>query len=478
MILKELLKGIKYLDVRGSIDVEIKGLSQKIDNVQEGFLFFCFKGVNNDGHDFINLAQDKGAVALIVEKFVQSPLPQILVKKTRNIMPKICNNFFGNIKEKLKFIGVTGTNGKTTTTHIIYNILNKSGKKAGLIGTNGVFFGKKKLPLNLTTPDTVELFYILNDMNTSSIEYVVMEVSAHAIALNKLKGLKFEVGLFTNLTQDHLDYFKTMHNYALAKLKFLNKSYCKHIILNTDDDYGKLFKKLINANMTTFALDNPADCFAIDINLNLHNTSFVANVKDDILIINSPLPCLFNVYNLLGAIICCKELGINNNSIISSIKELSLIEGRMNAYKLSCQATAIIDFAHTPDGLEKVLLNLKDIKEAGNIITVFGCGGNRDKLKRSKMGEVASIYSDKIILTNDNPRYEKPQDIINDIIKGIKNKPFEVEINRKKAIEKAIEQAKPNDIILIAGKGAENYQEINGIKHKYNDKNVLKKYLI
>lgn len=476
MILKDLLKGVKTLQTKGNLEVEILSLSQKINSVKKGSLFFCFNGVNFDGHNFVDKAQKKGAVALVVEKFVNSPLPQILVKKTRNIMPKVCNNFFNNVTEKLKFIGVTGTNGKTTTTTIIQNILNFSGKVAGLIGTNGIKYKNKFIPQNLTTPDTVDLFYILNKMQKSGVEYVVMEVSAHALSLNKLKGIKFEVGVFSNLTQDHLDYFKTMHNYAKTKLKFLTKTYCKKVVINVDDDYGKIFTKLAKTQVITYGINSPATCFAIKINYGLTNTTFVANGFDEVMQVSTNLPCLFNVYNTLSAIITCKLLNIQTSKIINALKNMPQIDGRMNSYILKNNAVAIIDFAHTPDGLEKVLQNLYEVKNFGNIISVFGCGGNRDKTKRKIMGSVASKYSNTIIITNDNPRYEPPQQIADDIIKGISIN-YEIELDRPSAIVKAINYSKSGDIILIAGKGAEPYQEINGVKHNYNDRNIILNYI-
>lgn len=477
MLLKNLLKGVKVLDIKGSLDIDILCLSQKAEQVKKGSLFFCFNGVNFDGHNFVNKAEKKGAAALVVEHFVDSALPQILVKKTRNIMPKVCNNFFEGVVKKLKFIGVTGTNGKTTTTSIIYNILNASGKKAGLIGTNGVKYKNKFISQNLTTPDTVDLFYLLNKMQKSGVEYVVMEVSAHAIALNKVKGIKFEIGIFSNLTQDHLDYFKTMNNYARTKLKFLTKNYCKQVVLNVDDSYGCIFKKLVKTKLITYALNNPATCFAIDVQNFANHTTFVANVLDEVMFVTINLPCIFNVYNTLSAIIACKVLGIESKYILNAIKTMPEVEGRMNCYALHNNATAIIDFAHTPDGLEKVLQNLSSIKTNGSIITVFGCGGNRDRLKRSKMGEIASKYSNKIIVTNDNPRNESPKQIADDIVLGLKTNNYEIILDRKQAIIKAINFAKCGDIILIAGKGAEPYQEIGGVKYKYNDKDVILNYI-
>lgn len=475
MKLIEIFKNIKILDKKNFIpNLEIKNLSQKANATKPDSLFFCFKGVNNDGHNFYDQAIKNGAVALVVERFLDTTLPQILVKNVRNIMPKACNNFFGNVQNKIKLIGVTGTNGKTTTTHIIYEILSTQ-NKAGLIGTNGVKYNSIFLPPTLTTPDTVELFYLLNAMQKEDIEYVVMEVSAHSLALNKLLGLKFEVGIFTNLTQDHLDYFKTMNKYFLSKLKFFNKKYIKTALVNIDDPYGKLLQKLTKVKTLTYGINNPSDGFAVNLQLNLTSSNYFVNVFDNVLEISSPLPCLFNVYNTLCALSCCKILGIDDADIIKAIKNLHQIDGRMNCYKLKNGAVAIIDYAHTPDGLKKVLENLKDLN--AKIITVFGCGGNRDKTKRSQMGEIAESLSDKVILTSDNPRFEEPKNIIDDILKGFKQISPQVYLNRTQAIKQAIEISKSGDIILIAGKGAENYQEINGIKYNYNDKFVLKEFL-
>lgn len=478
MNLKKLFNTIKYIDSMGNLNVEVFGLSQKIDKVKKGDLFFCFKGINSDGHCYASIAKQKGAVALVVEKFLKNiNLPQILVKNTRKIMPKVCNNFFNNVSKKLKLIGITGTNGKTTSSTFIYNILTFNNYKAGLIGTNGVEYCNKKTSLNLTTPDTVDLFYIFDEMSKNNIEYVVMEVSAHAIELNKLSGLKFEVGAFTNLTQDHLDFFKTKYNYALTKLKFLNKKYCKSCFINIDDKYGQLFYKLINTKTITYGLNNPADNFAIDVVCSVNGCDFISNIFDEVLYVSSKIPCLFNVYNLLLSLSICYYLGLTKNQLLRAIKNLKTVDGRVNFYQLKNGATVVIDFAHTPDGLEKILQNLSGLKRTGKLITVFGCGGNRDTTKRSKMGEIAYKYSDKVYVTSDNPRYENPMEIIEEIVKNIKKDRCFIFENRKEAILKAIENSVHGDIILIAGKGSEKYQEIKGVKYLYNDKNVVEPYL-
>ncbi len=477
MLLINLFKNIKYIKTKGQTNVNVKHLCQNFNKIQEGSLFFCYKGNSCDGHDLAIKVKEKGAVALVVEKFLDVDLPQILVKNTRKIMPKVCNNFFDNVLKKVKIIGVTGTNGKTTTSHMIYNLLNLNGLKSGLIGTNGAKYLNKVIDVGLTTPDTTDLFYILDDMTSCGIKYVVMEVSAHSLYFNKLYGIKFEIGIFTNLSQDHLDFFGDMHKYALCKLKFLKKFYCKKCLINIDDDYGSFFYKLSNSKVYSYSIENPADFFAQNIQLNINNSSFTANLLDDVINIQSNFPCKFNVYNLLSALSCCKLLDIDLTSISLNVKKLDKIDGRMNFYLLKNGSSVVIDFAHTPDGLEKVLLNLKQLKFNSKIISVFGCGGDRDKSKRSKMGEIATVLSDKVIITSDNPRNEDALSIIKNITSNITKNNYEIEVDRKKAILKAISISSQGDIILIAGKGAEIYQEIKGKKIPFSDKNIIANFV-
>lgn len=477
MKVEEILKNIKTLKVVGNISIEVTSLSQKVENCKEGSLFFCYKGVNFDGHNFANDAVKNGATCIVCEKYIENcNVLQVIVKNVREIMFKACNNFYKNITKKLKFIGVTGTNGKTTCTTILKNIISYANKKCCLIGTNGVEIENKKINSNLTTPDTVDLFEILNTAYNSGVQYVVMEVSAHAIALKKIKGLKFEVGIFTNLTQDHLDYFKTLHNYAITKLKFLQKSYCKNVVINTDDKYGKLFYKLTNSNAFNYGIEEPCQNFAMDITYNKSGTNFLINVLNSVAEIKTSLIGKFNVYNILSCCVCAKILNFDTDTIVNGIKTIKKIDGRLNLYELKNGAVAIIDYAHTPDGLEKVLENIRLINPTGKILTVFGCGGNRDKDKRHKMGQIAQALSDEVFLTNDNPRYEREEDIINDILKGIKNKVF-IDTNRETAIKSAIEKSKNGDIVLIAGKGAESYQEIKGEKLPFSDEKIVLKYV-
>jgi UDP-N-acetylmuramoyl-L-alanyl-D-glutamate--2,6-diaminopimelate ligase len=477
MKLSSLLRGIKIKELKGDADVEIKSLCQSTNKIEKGCLFFCYSGVNFDGHDYIADIESQGAVAVVVERFVDTKLPQILVNDTRKVMPKICNKFFGNVLKKLTLIGVTGTNGKTTTASLIFQILCNDFKNAGFIGTGRVEFGGKVYKQNMTTPDTVDLFQLFHQMSTSGVKFVVMEVTAHALDLNKLYGIKFEVGVFSNLSQDHLDYFKNMGTYALCKLKFLKKRFCKFCVINTDDKYGEMFAKLSDSLVTTYGIKNPARNFAIDLQLNVTSTHYVANVFDHIFDITTNLLCKFNVYNELSAIVCAKILEIDDDVIVKTIQNVKRIDGRMNFCKLNNGAVAVVDFAHTPEALESVLSSLKSLVEK-RVICVFGCGGDRDKLKRSKMGRVATVYADYVFVTSDNPRSEDPQKIIDDITDGICTSNFEIDENRTRAIVKAINFSSRGDVILIAGKGAEDYQEIKGVKYNYSDFDVLKDYIL
>ncbi len=477
MKLKELIRGIKIKEIVGDGETDVDTLSQNTKKISGRTLFFCYKGVNFDGYDYIEEIEKQGAVALVVDRKIDTNLPYILVNDTRKIMPKICNRFFKNILKKVKLVGVTGTNGKTTTANLVYQILNNSGNKAGFIGTGKIEYDGKIFEQNLTTPDTVNFFYLVNEMIKTGVKYIVMEVTAHALDLNKLYGLKFEVGIFSNLSQDHLDYFNTMGKYAMCKLKFLKKRYSKHCVINTDDKYGEMFAKISDSIVHTYGISRPAQNFAMDLNLSLTSSSFIANVFDHVFDIKSNLLCKFNVYNELSAMVTAKILGVDDDFIVKTLENVKKIEGRMNFYKLKNGAVAIIDFAHTPEALESVLVSLKNLCQK-RIICVFGCGGDRDKLKRSKMGRLACAYADYVFVTSDNPRSEDPLKIIADITDGIFIQNYEIDENRTRAIEKAVQMSNSGDVILIAGKGAEPYQEIAGMKYPYSDEKVIRKFLV
>ncbi len=477
MKLGELLKYIEYSEVFGDRETRIKGLCDNSRKINEGELFFCYKGEKYDSHDFAEEAVKSGAAALICEKKLNLDVPQIIVKDGRAVVAAVARAYYGFADEKLKLVGVTGTNGKTTTTYMLESIFKAAGKSAGVIGTLGISYADKFVSPELTTPDPIFLHSILDDMQSCGVEYVFMEVSAHALHFNKIDGLSYEVGIFTNCTQDHLDFFKNMRDYAECKKKLFQDGRCKYAVLNSDDKLGMQLSGEVK-NAVSFGLKNPADVFAVDIAEKLNGTSFVINLFDELYEMNLNVPALHNVYNAMGAAACAKILGIRTEDIAKGLNELKNVTGRLEHVANYNGADIFVDFAHTPDGLEKSLQALKKLCK-GNLFCLFGCGGNRDKTKRPIMGEIAAKYSDFCIITSDNPRYEDPYDIITDIEKGLKNsgKRYVTVTDREAATEYAVNLLEKGDILLVAGKGGEYYQEIMGIKHSYNDNTVIRKII-
>ncbi len=472
MKITELFKNINY-ELQGD-DVDIQSLQKNSKDEIINGLFFCYNGVDNDGKFYVKQAINNGAVAVVVEEFLDINITQVKVNNVRKHIAKVCSNFYNNPDKELKIIGISGTNGKTTSSYILQNILKVADKKVGVIGTNAVMIGDIFFRATLTTPDPIELFDIFSKMKNAGVEYVVMEVSAHAIDLYKVWGVTFEVGLFTNLTRDHLDYFGNMTRYKETKMRFFCKDYCKKCVFNIDDNAGKEFFDRCDTIKFTYGLLSPADAFAINIKLSLGQSKFVVNADDEIMYIESSLVGKFNVYNILGVIMVAKILGVESDQIVSGIFTLPSVDGRFNLYKVGTK-NIVVDFAHTPDGIENVLRTARSITN-GDIITVFGCGGNRDKGKRPLMGSVASKYSSKVYLTSDNPRFENPLEIINDIKQGC---PEAIVIeNRKEAIITAISESANGSLIMILGKGAEDYQDIGGIKHPYTDKSVVEELML
>ena len=472
MKLYSLLKNINCR-VLGNTVVEIKGLYHKDTEVKENGLFFCVRGTRVDGNAFVLSAIKNGAVAIVTENEIPNlpKITQVVVKNAREAMSLIASKFFGNPSSKLKMIGVTGTNGKTTITHMISAVLEKAGKKTAIIGTNGVMFGGKKYDTGMTTPDPIELQKYLALMLKQKIEFVCMEVSAHAVHLNKIDGITFEQVVFTNLTQDHLDFFKTMENYFLSKAKLFTKKHTKQAVINIDDDYGKRLLSGINLNAKTYAIGNTADVFAIGLKSTSYGQSFVLNGQKTV---ELNMIGRFNVSNALASICVLKNFGISEEIIFDSLKNFEGVSGRFNAFLVK-NKTVIIDYAHTPDGLSNVLLACREIAGQNKVVSVFGCGGNREVQKRKIMGEISSKLADFTVITSDNPRFEKREQIASDIECGTLNKNYLVELERSVAIKKAIELAGDGDVVLIAGKGAENYIDENGTKIPYSDFEEIEK---
>lgn len=474
MKLKDILLNVDVVSFKGDENLDCESItfdSRKVAG--KSAIFICLKGENTDGHIYAKTAVKNGAKVVITEKQLGVSKNEIVVKSTRKALAQMAGNFYGNAHKDLKIIAITGTNGKTTTTYMIKRILETSGAKVGLIGTEGAFVRDQYFGVNLTTPDPMELHRLFKIMKDNGCEYCVMEASAHSLFHDKLFGLTFEVGIFSNFTQDHLDFFKTMENYAQAKMKLFEQNFCKIAVLNFDDELGKVIAKNCKIPVISYALDSPADCFAIDIAKNYFGSKFVLNLMDNISDAEINLPGRYNIYNALSAGAGTIALGVDIKQIVSGLKALNFVSGRFNSLPLSSGATAIIDFAHTPDGLKNILMAIKELKPK-RLITIFGCGGNRDKGKRKQMGEIAENLSDFTILTSDNPRFENPELILSDIENGFKSDKFISVVSREKAIEIALNLARNGDVVAILGKGAEKYQDINGIKTPYSDIEAVK----
>ena len=475
MKLTDLLKGTSTSKVVGYIeDIEILDITLSSRHAKKGSLFVAQKGENFDGHFFVEEAIINGAVCIVVEKHLQAyNIPQIIVKSTRRAIATLAATFYGNAHKNLKFIGVTGTNGKTSCALFLTEMLNNANLPCAFIGTTGACFLGEEFASHLTTPDPLVLHKLLKQFLDLGAKYVCMEVSAHAIKLEKIFNIDFEVGILTNITQDHLDYFKTMNAYSKTKLSWLQSDKVKTIVINSDDKYAQ---KLLGKKLETisFGLENPADVFAVNIENNPLGFSFTMNLLDNVISCHTSLIGTFNLYNILAVATSAFCIGLPLSDIKKSIALLSPPKGRFNTLLFRENKTIIVDFAHTPDGLENALKSARKLC-TGKLYALFGCGGDRDKLKRPIMGRIAEENSDFVILTSDNPRFEKPENILDEIEKGFLGHNYIKIADRKLAIFKLVECLAPNDVAVVCGKGGENYQDINGIKLPYDDFDEIKK---
>ena len=468
MRLKDLLKGI---NVQNEFDdVEVLDVTQDSRLVKEGSLFICIKGAAFDGHSVAKEMLDKGAAAVVVEHDLGID-KQIIVENSRAVYSPICANFFGNPADKLKLIGLTGTNGKTTTTFLIKQILENVGKKVGLIGTVQNMVGDEIYPAKYTTPDPYELQKLFSLMVKAGCEYCVMEVSSQALAQGRVNGLRFALGAFTNLTQDHLDYHKTWENYFASKrILFEN---CDIAVTNADDEHGlKIIDGLEFDKVVTYAVDtNDATYTAKNVKFKSSGVEYEIVSNDSIGRCICPIPGRFSVYNSLCATTCALALGIDFDDVLSAVSKSQGVKGRIEVVPSNRDFTIIIDYAHSPDGLENIITSLKEIAK-GRVVTLFGCGGDRDATKRPLMGKVSGELSDYCVVTSDNPRTEDPDAIIADIIPGIDPTGCEytVEHDRRRGIKKALREWKPGDTVIIAGKGHETYQIIGTVKTHFDDR--------
>ncbi len=451
-------------------DIEIKGVTSRLDEVKNGYIFVCIKGIRNDGHSFSVSAKQKGAVLLVVENItdsvIMSELPYIKVENTRAVLARMCAKTYGNPERALKLVGVTGTNGKTSTCRLLSEIYSCAGQKVKTIGT---------LDGNLTTPDPEDFFRILKNAFDSGFERVVMEASSHSLFLDKLDGVKFDYGIFTNLTPEHLDFHKNMNDYALAKAKLFKNASCG--LYNSDDSFFEKVSSLSGGRIYTYSTIDSNAQFYIKDYVQKGTDGFeytLVTPKEDIRI-KSYLNGIFNVYNTLAASAAAFTDGIDSDVIKNGIISVKNVSGRLEKVDLGdVPFSLFIDYAHSPDALEKVLCCIRDFKREEQRITVlFGCGGDRDKSKRRVMGQIASRLADFVIVTSDNSRSENAADIIEEIMKGIdKERPYVVIENRRKAIEYAIMNATENDIVLLAGKGHENYEIDSLGKRYFNEKEI------
>lgn len=432
--------------------------------VKKGDTFIAIKGINSDGHDYINDAIKNGANKIIAE-YGSYNVETIIVDDTKTYLNRYLKDNYYNKISKLKIIGVTGTNGKTTTCYLLYQALNMLDLKCAYIGTLGFYNCEYHSELNNTTPDILDLYEMLIYCSDNDYKYVAMEVSSQGLALNRLESIQFDYAAFTNLTIDHLDYHKTMEHYALSKQKLFKKiKENGKSIINNDDRYKDYF---LSDNSITYGFNN-SDYTINDYSSNIDGTIFKINNDE----YKTKLIGKHNVYNVLIVIIILNQLNINMEKIKEVIGLLKHAIGRMDAIKYN-DNLIIIDYAHTPDAVEKIINSVKDL--GNNIITIVGCGGNRDKSKRPIMGEIATSLSNEVIFTSDNPRYEDPHKIIDDIVQKLDKNNYKIEVNREKAIKKGIQRLNKNDILLILGKGHEDYQIINGEKNHFSDIEVVLK---
>ncbi|MEF3354229.1 UDP-N-acetylmuramoyl-L-alanyl-D-glutamate--2,6-diaminopimelate ligase [Paenibacillus sp. GYB006] len=487
MQLKQFASLLAVCELSGNGNTEIKGIQTDSRQVQDGDMFICLPGHTVDGHDYADKAVSLGAVALVVERKLEIDVPQLIVSSCRFAMAVFSDRFFEHPSQKLNMIGVTGTNGKTTTTYLIEQILNDAESETGLIGTIQMRYAGQTFSMSGTTPEALDLQRSLHHMVEAGVKNCVMEVSSHALQQGRVKGTEFRTAVFTNLTQDHLDYHHTMEEYRGAKsLLFarlgngfeddLHKR--KYAVLNADDAASVYFADSTSAEVITYGIDANADVRASNIKITARGTSFHVDSFKGSTDVELRMVGKFNVYNALAAITAALLEGIELDSIKRSLEAIPGVDGRVEAVNEGQPFAVIVDYAHTPDGLENVLRTVNEFAEK-EVFCVFGCGGDRDRTKRPIMGQIAAKYSDRVFVTSDNPRTENPDAILEDIKQGliadgVPSEKYELIVDRKSAIKRAIELASPGDVVLIAGKGHETYQIIGTVKTDFDDRLVAK----
>lgn len=486
MKLKEMLVGLEGLRAKGDLEIEIKGLESNSKNIKEGYLFVAIKGFSVDGHKYIESAIANGATAVMVQedcdlKTIKIPenVTVVMAKDTREALAITANNFYDEPSKKFKLIGVTGTKGKTTTTYMIKEILEKAGKKVGLIGTIATYINGKKLKdSDRTTPESLELQRLFSKMVEEKVEVVVMEVSSQSLKLHRVDGCDFDIVLFTNFSEDHIsaNEHPDMEDYFQSKLKLFKM--CKTGIVNTDDLHGAKIPRLFpESDITTYGIDNYAKVLAKDITITNSYVDFKVKITDRNERVKTGIPGRFSVYNSLAAICVAQKFGISPEQVKEALLEVR-VPGRSELVDNKLEIPIMIDYAHSPESLQNILQAVKSYTR-GRVISVFGCGGDRDKTKRPIMGEISGRIADYTFITSDNPRTEKPEDITAQIEEGIKKTKgkYSVVVDRVEAIKQAIKMANKRDIIVLAGKGHEPYQEINGKKYPFDERIIVREII-
>jgi UDP-N-acetylmuramoyl-L-alanyl-D-glutamate--2,6-diaminopimelate ligase len=480
MKLSDLLKNIVTISITGDAECDIKGVNIDSRKVADGHLFIAMRGTQVDGHKFIPKAEELGAAAILCEQLPEEKkqgVTYVQVADTEDVVGQVATTFYGNPTSKLKLVGVTGTNGKTTIATLLYNMFRKMGHKCGLLSTVCNYVEGEAYPTDHTTPDPIELNELLGKMADAGCEYAFMECSSHAIAQKRIGGLTFAGGIFTNLTRDHLDYHKTLENYRDAKKKFFDDMPKNAFaITNADDKNGMVMVQNTKATVKTYSIRTMADFHAKIIECHFEGMYLEVNGKE----VGVQFIGKFNVSNLLAVYGAAVMLGKNPEDVLVTLSTLKSVAGRLEPIRSEEGVTALVDYAHTPDALENVLNAIHEVMEGkkGKIITVCGAGGNRDKGKRPLMAQEAVKQSDRVIITSDNPRFEEPQDIINDMLAGLNAQQMKSVISivdRREAIKTAVMMAEKGDVILIAGKGHEDYQDVKGTKHHFDDREEVRK---
>ena len=481
MELRQLVKEVPYLlETRGDMSVEIAALCSNSREKTENGIFFCFAGAHFDAHQYAPQAVQNGCVALVVERFLDDVnVPQVLVSNGRAAMARISEAFFDHPERKTRFVGITGTKGKTTTSYMVKSICEQAGFKCGLVGTTGNMIGEKHIPSSKTTPDPIDLMRDLNEMVQAGVQVVVMEVSAHALDMHRLDGMTFECGCYTNLSQDHLDYFGTMENYFQCKKAFFTSGMAKNAAINADAARAAELLRDVTIPHMTYGIAAEADLFARDIEITENGVSFELRLRNaEYIQINLRMTGMFNVYNALSAAACALILGVSPENVRAGLESIHSVPGRIEMLPTNTPYRVILDYAHAPDALSNILRTCRTFTKK-RLIALFGCGGDRDKGKRPIMGRIGGELADLCILTSDNPRTEDPMEILREIEEGIKETTGEYVVieNRRDAIRHALEIGREGDIIVLCGKGHETYQETMGVKRPFDEKVVVQELL-